>query len=98
MGHLRSFMERLHLEGLAKLKPPSVPRTPARWGEGLRQLQVEGVLTKAEEAYAASLFTLLSDEGVHPIIAEGEYARLARNVVVEYGLLFLRRLEKFGHG
>jgi hypothetical protein len=38
----------------------------------------------------------LSDEGVHPITAEKEYARLARNVVIEYALLFLRRLEKRG--
>jgi len=42
------------------------------------------------------LYTLLSDEGVHPIIAEKEYARLARNVVIEYALLFLRKLEKQG--
>jgi hypothetical protein len=31
-----------------------------------------------------------------PLIVEKEYARLARNVVVEYALLFLRKLEKLG--
>jgi hypothetical protein len=96
VGHLRSFMEKLHSEGLTKLQAASAGATIERWGEGLKQLQQRGVLTKAEEAYAAALYTLLSDEGVHPIIAEKEYARLARNVVVEYALLFLRKLEKSG--
>jgi hypothetical protein len=38
----------------------------------------------------------LSDEGVHPLIAEKEFARLLRNVVIEYGLMFLTMLEKKG--
>jgi hypothetical protein len=59
-------------------------------------LQQQGFLSKAEERYASALYTLLSDEGAHPIIAEKEYARLARNVVIEYALLFLRILEKRG--
>ena len=29
-------------------------------------------------------------------LAEREYARLFRNVVIEYALLFLRKLEKLG--
>jgi hypothetical protein len=96
MGHLRSFMERLHAEGLAKLKAPASRPAAIRWGDGLKELQTMGALTKVEEGYASALFTLLSDEGVHPVIAEKEYARLARNVVVEYALLFLTRLEKMG--
>jgi hypothetical protein len=48
----------------------------------------------AEEQFAVSLFRLISDEGVHPLVAEREYARLARNVVIEYALLFFRKLEK----
>jgi hypothetical protein len=39
---------------------------------------------------------LISDEGVHPVVAEHEYARLFRNVVIEYALLFLRKIEKVG--
>jgi len=38
----------------------------------------------------------LSDEGVHPLIAEKEFARLLRNMVIEYGLMFLTMLEKKG--
>ena len=96
MGHLRSFMERLQAEGIAKLGPAKASPPPQRWGDGLKHLQQQGLLSKAEEGYAAALFTLLSDAGVHPIIAEKEYARLARNVVIEYALLFLCRLEKRG--
>ena len=39
---------------------------------------------------------VLSDEGVHPLIAEKEFARLFRNMVIEYGLMFLTMLEKKG--
>lgn len=94
MAHLRSFMKRLNSEGLVKLQITVPGPKSRRWGNGLTCMQQRGVLSKAEEAYAAALFTLLSDEGVHPIFAEKEYARLARNVVIEYALLFLRRLEK----
>jgi hypothetical protein len=54
------------------------------------------VLSKTEEQFAASLYKLISNEGVHPTIAEREYARLARNVVIEYALLFLRKMDKLG--
>jgi len=54
----------------------------------------EGVLTKTEEAFVTSLYALVSDTGVHPLVAEREYARLVRNMNIEYGLLFLTRVEK----
>lgn len=96
MGHLRSFMERLHSEGLTKLRITVSGPASRRWGTGLKLLREKGMLTQAEEHYASALFTLLSDEGVHPVFAEKEYARLARNVVIEYALLFLRKLGKVG--
>ncbi|HEV2500405.1 MAG TPA: hypothetical protein VGY31_12575 [Terriglobia bacterium] len=94
MGHLRSFMEQLHSEGLAKLRVGAPHSTNHKWGKGLILLREAGVLSKAEEGYASALYILVSDEGVHPVIAEKEYARLARNVVIEYALLFLRVLER----
>jgi hypothetical protein len=97
MDHLRSFMETLHSEGLAKFQIGAVVPTGQKWGEVLKHLRQRGLLSKAEEGYVSALFTLLSDEGVHPIIAEKEYARLARNVVIEYALLFLRKLDKLEH-
>ncbi len=54
------------------------------------------VFDQAEEAFAASLYTLMSDEAVHPVVADHEYARLFRNVVIEYALLFLSKLDKLG--
>lgn len=96
MGHLRSFLERLHAEALPNLKAKVAAPVPEKWGETLVYLQNADVLSKAEEGFVASLYTLISDEAVHPLIAEREYARLARNVVIEYALLFLRKLEKLG--
>ena len=34
---------------------------------------------------------------IHPLIAEREYARLMRNIAIEYGLLFLSNLNKAGY-
>lgn len=96
MGHLRSFMENLHAEALSRIQPKGAPPPPSGWGPGLTHLRQTGVISKTEVGFAASLYTLISDQAVHPLIAEKEYARLARNIVVEYGLLFLRRIEKVG--
>jgi len=61
-------------------------------------LRKSRVLSKTEEQLAASLYTLISDAAIHPLIAEREYARLSRNMVIEYALLFLRKLDKLGLG
>ena len=94
MGHLRSFLEKLHLEGIEKLQLPALTSPDKAWGKGLKSLQENSVISRPEEAYAVALYRLVSDEGVHPVIAEREYARLARNVIIEYALLFLRILDK----
>jgi hypothetical protein len=93
MGHLRSFMEGLQDEALAELHLKYGGPLPKGWGKGLVYLRQNNVVTAAEEAFAASLYTLISDSGVHALVAGPEYARLARNVVIEYALLFLRKLE-----
>ena len=54
------------------------------------------VLSPAEEKFAASVYTIISDEAVHPLVAEREYARLFRNVIIEYALLLLAKLAKLG--
>jgi hypothetical protein len=43
-----------------------------------------------------SLYTLVSDEAIHPLIAPREYCRLFRNIVIEYGLLFLTTIQNKG--
>ncbi|MGD0007114.1 MAG: hypothetical protein ABSE93_01015 [Terriglobia bacterium] len=96
MAHLRSFMENLHIEaGPSLQKITGVPFTPG-WGPSVHYLLQTGTFSGAEEQFAVSLFRLISDEAVHPLVAEREYARLTRNVVIEYALLFLRKLEKLG--
>jgi hypothetical protein len=97
MGHLRSFIEYLHAEsipGVCSLKGATPPE--AKWSTQLAFLRKHGILSKQEEQFAAGLFAVISDEAVHPVIAEREYARLARNVVIEYAVLDLKRLSKLG--
>ena len=96
MGHLRSFLEGLHKNAFPMLHARLGGAAPTTWGLGLRYLQENGVISKAEEQFAASLYTINSDQAVHPLMAEREYARLVRNVVIEYALLLLSKLEKLG--
>lgn len=96
MGHLRSFLENLHKDAFPVLHAKFGGVLPASWGAGLTYLRVNGVLSVPEEKFAGSLYTIISDEAVHPLVAERECARLVRNVVIEYALLLLRKLDKLG--
>jgi hypothetical protein len=49
-----------------------------------------------EEAFVTSLYTLVSDEAIHPTVAQREYARIRRNMIIEYGLMFLTVLDRKG--
>jgi hypothetical protein len=97
LGHLRSFLEGLHEQACKCYAAKAATTAPKKWGQATRMLRDTGFLSAQEENFAASLYTMISDEGVHPLIAEPEYARLLRNVVIEYGLLFLTKLEKSGN-
>jgi hypothetical protein len=94
MGHLRSFLENLHKAAVPALHGKFGGTAPASWGGGLTYFRKIGVLSEAEEKFVAGLYGLISDEAVHPLFSEREYARLARNVLIEYTLLFLRKLDK----
>jgi hypothetical protein len=54
------------------------------------------IFTKQHEAFVTTLYTLISDTSVHPLGTDREYARLLRNVVIEYGVMFLSTLAKKG--
>jgi hypothetical protein len=95
LGHLRSFLEELHWQA-AKGTGITGLDANKKWGSATGLLREKGYLTKQHEAFVASLYTLLSDEGVHPLGADQEYARLLRNVVIEYGVMFLAVLDKRG--
>jgi hypothetical protein len=96
MGHLRSFLENLHGDAFPVLHGKYGGTLPKGWALGLVYLRHNQVFSGSEEKFAAGLYTLISDQAVHPLVAEREYARLFRNVVIEYALLFLRKLEKLG--
>lgn len=94
MGDLRSFMENLHVESAARKGRPPQPGSPREWGESTRFLREQGILTQQEENFAASLYTLMSDQAIHRLFAEREHARVSRNVAIEYGLLLLSKISK----
>jgi hypothetical protein len=96
MGHLRSFLENVHSEAMPALHTKFGGSLPKKWGESLTYLVQNKLLSTVEEKFVAGLYSLISDEGVHPLVAEKEYVRVARNFVIEYALLFLRKMEKLG--
>jgi hypothetical protein len=98
LGHLRSFVEQLHLEACKGVQKKFGGSAPSKWGEALKYLIDHNVLTTREERFFSSLYTLVSDTGVHPLIADREYARLMRNMSIECGLLLLTKLDKLGMG
>jgi hypothetical protein len=81
LGHLRSFLEHLHLG-------PQINCSGGR-GQSPRQMErsealpkAKGVYTDQHEAFVGALYTLINDTSVHALGAPREYARLLRNVVI----------------
>ena len=96
LGHLRSFLEYLHRESAKSIAIASGDTLTDKWGDATLYLRQKGVYTRQHEAFVAALYTLISDTSVHPLGADREYARLLRNVVIEYGVMFLTTLDKNG--
>ena len=96
LGHLRSFLEHLHREAAKSIATSAGITVMDRWGDAILFLREQGYFTKQHESFVASLYTLLSDESVHALTADREYARLLRNVTIEYGVMFLTVLDKRG--
>jgi hypothetical protein len=96
LSHLRSFLEHLHRETAKYLAAKAGDTIVDRWGNATTYLRQHGIFSQQHEKFSASLYTLISDESVHPLGADREYARLLRNVVIEYGVMFLTALNKQG--
>ena len=97
LGHLRSFLEQLHIQACIPIALSiSDPAPPQKWGKATAYLRTNGILSQMEEAFVTSLYTLVSDEAIHPTVAQREYARIRRNMIIEYGLMFLSALDKKG--
>jgi hypothetical protein len=96
LGHIRSFLEHLHREAAKSIAATAGDTVDDRWGAATSYLRQQGYLTNQQEGFSTSLYTLISDTSVHPLGTEREYARLLRNVVIEYGVMFLAMLAKNG--
>ncbi len=97
LGHLRSFLEQLHIQACIPVAASiSDPAPPQKWGKAMLYLRTNGILSQMEEAFVTSLYTLVSDEAIHPTVAQKEYARIRRNMIIEYGLMFLTVLDRKG--
>ena len=96
LGHIRSFLEHLHRQAAKSIAASAGNTVADRWGDATKYLTDQGYYTKQHEALITSLYTLISDTSVHPLGAEREYARLLRNMVIEYGVMFLTVLAKKG--
>jgi hypothetical protein len=96
LGHIRSFLEHLHREAAKSIATAAGTTVVDRWGDATSYLRKQGFVTQQHEAFITSLYTLISDTSVHPLGAEREYARLLRNVTIEYGVMFLTVLDKRG--
>jgi len=94
LGHLRSFLEHLHREAAKSIAAVAKETITDAWGPAILYLRQKTYMTKQHETFVASLYTLISDESVHAMGTEQEYARLLRNVVIEYGVMFLTVLDK----
>jgi hypothetical protein len=97
LTHLRSFLEDLHAQSCEAIGGSGTPRREYNtWGLSLAFLRKKGFLSIQEEKLVAGIYAVMSESGVHPLIAEPEYVRLLRNMVIEYGLLLLTILKKNG--
>jgi hypothetical protein len=95
-AHLRSFLEVMHREAAMSIASAAGETVVDKWGPALNYLKRKAIFSQQHEAFVSSLYTLISDTSVHPLAADQEYARLLRNVVIEYGVMFLTALEKGG--
>ena len=96
LGHLRSFLEHVHLEAANQIAIDVRATPPTKWGATISFLRGQGYITQQKEGFVTALYTFISDEGVHALVAERLFARLLRNMVIEYGYMFLTMLDSEG--
>lgn len=96
LGHIRSFYEHLTIDAGQAIAKDLAETVVDEWDPTINFLRNRLFLSPQQEKFSRGLYTLLSDEGVHALIAEREFARLLRNVVIEYGLMFLTMFQKKG--
>jgi hypothetical protein len=88
LTHLRGFLEHLHLEAAQHIAK-TVPGATHDWDTSTSFLRKHDYITVQQEKFARGIYALISDQGVHPLMAERLFARVLRNVIIEYGFMFL---------
>ncbi len=96
IGHIRSFYEHVHIGAATAIAGQTHETVVPEFDPAINLLKNRSFLSSQQEKFARGLYTLLSNEGVHPLIAEREFARLLRNMVIEYQFMFLTMLQKKG--
>ncbi|WP_348264881.1 hypothetical protein P8935_10165 [Telmatobacter sp. DSM 110680] len=96
IGLIRSFIERLHTDSAATIAGTMQTTVADEWNPSTQFLRNNRIITEQQDKLARGLYAVLSDEGVHPVMAKREFCRLARNMVIEYGVMFLSILEQKG--
>lgn len=96
LGHLRTFLEHLHRDAAKAVALATGATVEDSWGKATIYLRQQGFFTQRHEDFVTKFYTLISDESVHALGTDREYARLLRNVVIEYGVMFLSVLDKQG--
>jgi len=96
LGHLRTFLEHMHRDAAKAVAVAAGETVEDKWGTATIFLRQRGLFTQKHEDFITKFYTLISDESVHALGTDREYARLLRNVVIEYGVMFLSVLDKRG--
>jgi hypothetical protein len=93
MGQLRSVLEFIYRDAATAIAAQEGDAAPANWNNSLMYLLKKKFITEPQDKLVRGLYAVLSDEGAHPILAKAEFARLARNMVIEMSLMFLTVLD-----
>ena len=97
---IRAFLNELcvsiacEIERVTKIKHSEVIK---KMGAALAYFNDKRIkfLSESEFEFLSKFNKFISDRGVHSLKSEKEYARIARNFVVEFGLFLVKRLEKY---
>ncbi len=95
LTHLRGFIEHLHLEAAEQIAK-TTPGSAHDWDTSTAFLRKRDYITAQQEKFARGIYSLISDEGVHPLMSERIFARVLRNVIIEYGFMFLTIMDGKG--
>jgi hypothetical protein len=88
LTHMRGFIEHLHLEAAQHIAKTTLG-SAHDWDTSTSFLRKHDYITAQQEKFARGIYALISDEGVHPLMSEPVFARVLRNVIIEYGFMFL---------